>query len=108
MRNETTTNLLSEITGDRTYINSVGNIENIGGSINGQDLVSVVSQNGDVVNKTTTREIGYNNGEFDRSRYTEVASIGEISSNGNTYIEGKNLYFDRSCNFRKYSKNKCK
>ena len=90
VRNETTTNLLSEITGDRTYINSVGNIENIGGSINGQDLVSVVSQNGDVVNKTTTREIGYNNGEFDRSRYTEVASIGEISSNGNTYIEGKN------------------
>ena len=90
VRNETTTNLLSEITGDRTYINSVGNIENIGGSINGQDLVSVVSQNGDVVNKTTTREIGYNNGEFDRSRYTEVASIGEVSSNGNTYIEGKN------------------
>lgn len=90
VRNETTTNLLSEISGDRTYINSVGNIENIGGSINGQDLVSVVSQNGDVVNKTTTREIGYNNGEFDRSRYTEVASIGEISSNGNTYIEGKN------------------
>ena len=90
VRNETTTNLLSEITGDRTYINSVGNIENIGGSINGQNLVSVVSQNGDVVNKTTTREIGYNNGEFDRSRYTEVASIGEISSNGNTYIEGKN------------------
>ena len=90
VRNETTTNLLSEIIGDRTYINSVGNIENIGGSINGQDLVSVVSQNGDVVNKTTTREIGYNNGEFDRSRYTEVASIGEISSNGNTYIEGKN------------------
>ena len=90
VRNETTTNLLSEITGDRTYINSVGNIENIGGSINGQDLVSVVSQNGNVVNKTTTREIGYNNGEFDRSRYTEVASIGEISSNGNTYIEGKN------------------
>ena len=33
VRNETTTNLLSEITGDRTYINSVGNIENIGGSI---------------------------------------------------------------------------
>lgn len=90
VRNETTTNLLSEISGDRTYINSVGNIENIGGSINGQDLVSVVSQNGDVVNKTTTREIGYNNGEFDRSRYTELASIGEISSNGNTYIEGKN------------------
>ena len=31
MRNETTTNLLSEITGDRTFISSVGNIENIGG-----------------------------------------------------------------------------
>jgi len=35
VRNETATNLLSEITGDRTFIHSDGNIENIGGRISG-------------------------------------------------------------------------
>ena len=91
VRNETATNLLSEISGDRTYINAAGNIENIGGLIGGRDLVSVVSQNGDVINRTTTREIGYNNGEFDRTRFTDVVSVAEISSkNGPTYIQGKN------------------
>ena len=91
VRNETATNLLSEISGDRTYINAAGNIENIGGLIGGRDLVSVVSQNGDVINRTTTREVGYNNGEFDRTRFTDVVSAAEISSkNGPTYIQGKN------------------
>ena len=91
VRNETATNLLSEISGDRTFINSVGNIENIGGLIGGRDLVSVVSQNGDVINRTTTREVGYNNGEFDRTRFTDVVSVAEISSkNGPTFIQGKN------------------
>ena len=91
VRNETATNLLSEISGDRTYINAAGNIENIGGLIGGRDLVSVVSQNGDVINRTTTREVGYNNGEFDRTRFTDVVSVAEISSkNGPTFIQGKN------------------
>ena len=91
VKNETATNLLSEISGDRTYINAAGNIENIGGLIGGRDLVSVVSQNGDVINRTTTREVGYNNGEFDRTRFTDVVSVAEISSkNGPAYIQGKN------------------
>ena len=91
VRNETATNLLSEISGDRTYINAAGNIENIGGLIGGGDLVSVVSQNGDVINRTMTREVGYNNGEFDRTRFTDVVSVAEISSkNGPAYIQGKN------------------
>ena len=91
VRNETATNLLSEISGDQTYVNAVGNIENIGGLISGRDLVSVVSQNGDVINRTTTREVGYNNGEFDRTRFTDVVSVAEISSkNGPTFIQGKN------------------
>ena len=91
VRNETATNLLSEISGDQTYVNAVGNIENIGGLISGRDLVSVVSQNGDVINRTTTREVGYNNGELDRTRFTDVVSVAEISSkNGPAYIQGKN------------------
>ena len=91
VKNETATNLLSEISGDRTFVSSVGNIENIGGLIEGRDLVSVVSQNGDVINRTTTREVGYNNGELDRTRFTDVVSVAEIfSKNGSTYIQGKN------------------
>ena len=91
VRNETATNLLSEISGDRTFVSSVGNIENIGGLIGGRDLVSAVSQNGDVINRTTTREVGYNNGELDRTRFTDVVSVAEISSkNGPTFIQGKN------------------
>ena len=46
VRNETTTNLLSEISGDRTFISSVGNIENIGGKINGNEVVGLISENG--------------------------------------------------------------
>ena len=46
VRNETTNNLLSEISGDKTYINSVGNIENIGGRINGEEAVALISERG--------------------------------------------------------------
>ena len=88
VRNETTTNLLSEITGDRTYINSVGNIENIGGKIQGNEVVGLISENGNVINNTTKRKVGFNNGEFDRSWHEEIGSIGQISSNGLTFIKG--------------------
>ena len=87
MRNETTTNLLSEITGDRTFISSVGNIENIGGKIQGNEVVGLISENGKVVNDTTKRRIGYDNGRYDSSWHDEIASLGEISSNGTTYIK---------------------
>ena len=88
VRNETTTNLLSEITGDRTFISSVGNIENIGGKINGNEVVGLISENGNVINNTTKRKVGFNNGEFDRSWHEEIGSIGQISSNGLTFIKG--------------------
>ena len=87
VRNETTTNLLSEISGDRTFISSVGNIENIGGKINGNEVVGLISENGKVVNDTTKRRIGYDNGRYDSSWHDEIASLGEISSNGTTYIK---------------------
>jgi len=88
VRNETTTNLLSEISGDRTFISSVGNIENIGGKIQGNEVVGLISENGNVINNTTKRKVGFNNGEFDRSWHEEIGSIGQISSNGLTFIKG--------------------
>ena len=87
VRNETTNNLLSEISGDQTYINAVGNIENIGGKIKGNEVVALISENGKVVNDTTKRRIGYDNGRYDSSWHDEIASLGEISSNGTTYIK---------------------
>ena len=88
VRNETTNNLLSEISGDQTYINAVGNIENIGGKINGNEVVGLISENGNVINNTTKRKVGFNNGGFDRSWHEEIGSIGQISSNGLTFIKG--------------------
>ena len=87
VRNETTTNLLSEISGDRTFINSVGNIENIGGRINGEEAVALISEKGNVINDTTKRTVGFNNGEYDRAKYEEVASVGAITSKGTTFIK---------------------
>ena len=87
VRNETATNLLSEISGDRTFINAVGNIENIGGRINGEEAVALISEKGDVINNTTKRNVGYNNGEYDRTHHEEVASIGAITSKGAAFIK---------------------
>ena len=87
VRNETTNNLLSEISGDRTFINSVGNIENIGGRINGEEAVALISEKGNVINNTTKRTVGFNYGEYDKSQREEIASIGGITSKGTTFIK---------------------
>ena len=87
VRNETATNLLSEITGDRTFIHSDGNIENIGGRINGNEAVALISDNGKVVNDTTKRTFGHYNGEFDRTGHEEVKSLGTISSKGTVFVK---------------------
>ena len=87
VRNETATNLLSEITGDRTFIHSDGNIENIGGRISGNEAVALISDNGKVTNDTTKRTVGYYNGEFDRTGHEEVKSLGTISSQGTVFVK---------------------
>ena len=87
IKNETATNLLSEITGDKTFIQSVGNIENIGGKISGNEAVALISDNGKVINDTTKRSVGYYNGEFDRTKHEEVKSLGTISSNGTVFVK---------------------
>ena len=87
VRNETATNLLSEITGDRTFIQSDGNIENIGGRISGNEAVALISDNGKVTNDTTKRTFGHYNGEFDRTGHEEVNSLGTISSKGTVFVK---------------------
>ena len=87
VRNETATNLLSEITGDRTFIHSDGNIENIGGRISGNEVAALISDNGKVINDTTKRTFGHYNGEFDRTGHEEVKSIGTISSKGTVFVK---------------------
>ena len=87
VRNETATNLLSEITGDKTFIQSVGNIENIGGRISGNEAAALISDNGKVVNDTTKRTFGHYNGEFDRTGHEEVNSLGTISSKGTVFVK---------------------
>ena len=87
VKNETATNLLSEITGDKTFIQSVGNIENIGGKISGNEAVVLISDNGKVINDTTKRSVGYYNSEFDRTKHEEVKSLGTISSNGTVFVK---------------------
>ena len=87
VKNETATNLLSEITGDKTFIQSVGNIENIGGKISGNEAVVLISDNGKMINDTTKRSVGYYNSEFDRTKHEEVKSLGTISSNGTVFVK---------------------
>ena len=90
IKNQTTTNQLSEISGDNTYVTATdGNIENLGGKIRGTGLVSVVAENGQVINTSTKNTITRYNGEYDRTTHEEIASVGEISSQGTTYIEGQ-------------------
>ncbi|BEO98354.1 hypothetical protein FNCP11_06700 [Fusobacterium nucleatum] len=48
--------------------------------------LNLVAINGDIVNKSTVEKVEFNNGEFDRSKFTKIDSIGEIVSNGNMYM----------------------
>lgn len=90
IKNQTMTNQLSEISGDSTYLLATdGNIENLGGKIRGTGLVSVVAENGQIINTSTKNTITRYNGEYDRTTHEEIASVGEISSQGTTYIEGQ-------------------
>ena len=87
VRNETATNLLSEISGNKTLISAAGNIENIGGLIKGTEELALISQNGSVINNTTKRTVGYNSGELNRTQHERIAAVGAITSEGTTFIK---------------------
>jgi filamentous hemagglutinin len=89
--NVTNTNELAEIKGNEvTVIATAGNIENIGGRIKGIDSVTLLAENGDIINsssKVTSSSYGNSN---NNTQHENLLSIGEISSGGTTYIEANN------------------
>ena len=86
VNNRTLGNQLAEIRGNKTTIIAQNNINNIGAKISGNENLNLVAINGDIINKSTVEKIEFNNGEFDRSKFTKIDSVGEIVSNGNMYM----------------------
>ena len=86
VNNRTLGNQLAEIRGNNTTIIAQNNINNIGAKISGNESLNLVAIDGDIVNKSTVEKVEFNNGEFDRSKFTKIDSVGEIVSNGNLNI----------------------
>ena len=86
VNNRTLGNQLAEIRGNNTTIIAQNNISNMGARISGNENLNLVAIDGDIVNKSTVEKIEFNNGEFDRSKFTKIDSVGEIVSNGNMYM----------------------
>ena len=91
LKNKTNTNLISEIAGDDVSILAENDIENIGGKITGENSVELISKQGNITNETTTRTAKYYKHELDRTEHEEIASTGEISSQGTINITGNNV-----------------
>ncbi|WP_425250269.1 hemagglutinin repeat-containing protein [Fusobacterium animalis] len=83
INNRTLGNQLAEIKGNTTTIIAQNNINNIGARISGNENLNLVAIDGDILNKSTIEKVEFNNGEFDRSKFTKIDSVGEIVSNGN-------------------------
>ncbi|AZW10302.1 filamentous hemagglutinin N-terminal domain-containing protein [Fusobacterium necrophorum subsp. necrophorum] len=90
VKNRTLGNQLAEIRGNKTTILAQNNINNIGARISGNEHLNLVAVNGDIVNKSTVENIEFHNGEFDRSQFTKIDSVGEIMSHGNSYMLANN------------------
>ena len=90
MNNRTLGNQLAEISGENTQIIATNNINNIGARISAKQNLNLIAINGDILNKSTVEKVEFNNGEFDRSKFTKIASVGEIISDGNLNIVANN------------------
>ena len=86
INNKTLGSQLAEIQGNNTTVIAQNSINNIGARISGNKSLNLVAIDGDIVNKSTVEKIEFNNGEFDRSKFTKIDSVGEIVSNGNLNI----------------------
>ena len=90
VNNRTLGNQLAEISGENTQIIATNNINNIGARISAKQNLNLIAINGDILNKSTVEKVEFNNGEFDRSKFTKIASVGEIISDGNLNIIANN------------------
>ena len=90
VNNRTLGNQLAEISGENTQIIATNNINNIGARISANQNLNLIAINGDILNKSTVEKVEFNNGEFDRSKFTKIASVGEIISDGNLNIIANN------------------
>ncbi|MEJ6457547.1 hemagglutinin repeat-containing protein [Fusobacterium nucleatum] len=90
VNNRTLGNQLAEIKGNTTTIIAQNNINNIGARISGNENLNLVAIDGDILNKSTIEKVEFNNGEFDRSKFTKIDSVGEIVSNGNLNMLANN------------------
>ncbi|WP_339002352.1 hemagglutinin repeat-containing protein [Fusobacterium animalis] len=86
VNNRTLGNQLAEIRGNNTTIIAQNNINNIGAKISANENLNLTAINGDILNKSTIEKVEFNNGEFDRSKFTKIDSVGEIVSNNNLNI----------------------
>ena len=91
VNNRTLGNQLAEIKGNKTTIIAQNNINNIGAKISANENLNLVAINGDIINKSTIKNVEYNFGELDRTRHSELVSVGQIVSNGNLNILGNNF-----------------
>ena len=85
IKNKSIGDYFGEITGDKTSLIAFKNLSNSGAKISATEELVLIAKN--ITNESTTREIAHNNSDLDRSRFNEIASAGQISSNGLTYIE---------------------
>ena len=90
VNNRTLGNQLAEISGENTQVIATNNINNIGARISAKQNLNLIAVNGDILNKSTVEKVEFNNGEFDRSKFTKIASVGEIISDGNLNIIANN------------------
>ncbi|WP_339068178.1 hemagglutinin repeat-containing protein [Fusobacterium animalis] len=91
VNNRTLGNQLAEIRGNNTTIIAQNNINNIGAKISGNENLNLVAIDGDIINKSIIKNVEYNFGELDRTRHSELVSVGQIVSNGNLNILGNNF-----------------
>ena len=91
VNNRTLGNQLAEIRGNKTTIIAQNNINNIGAKISGNENLNLVAIDGDIINKSIIKNVEYNFGELDRTRHSELVSVGQIVSNGNLNILGNNF-----------------
>ena len=88
--NRTLTNQIGEIKGNKTTLIAEKNIENIGGKLLGKEELTLISKDGDILNSAITVEFNQNFGEVNRSEYSQIKDVGEISSEGKLDIVANN------------------